>query len=105
MAPTLCSHCSIYERGPRGCLDTCGGPRLGALCRPGSRCDLEAFVSEDRQPQPIILPGAEAAPPARHTGPEAHTCEHPGCAKWGSFGFGQGERQRWYCFEHRKDVE
>ncbi|POH32058.1 MULTISPECIES: hypothetical protein [Sinorhizobium] len=31
-----------------------------------------------------------------------HYCEHPGCTKWGGFGFAAGKGEpRWFCFEHR----
>ncbi|AUX76305.1 hypothetical protein [Sinorhizobium fredii] len=31
-----------------------------------------------------------------------HDCEHPGCQKWGSFGFAIGRAEpNWFCFEHR----
>ena len=30
-----------------------------------------------------------------------HWCEHPGCLRWGSFGFDQGRiKAVWYCGEH-----
>ena len=34
-----------------------------------------------------------------------HYCEHPGCEKWGAFGFIKGRQQAWFCFEHRADGE
>ncbi|WP_376742382.1 hypothetical protein [Ensifer canadensis] len=31
-----------------------------------------------------------------------HLCEHPGCTKWGSFGYAHGRAApHWYCFEHQ----
>ncbi|RVG48971.1 hypothetical protein [Sinorhizobium meliloti] len=31
-------------------------------------------------------------------------CEHPGCKKWGSFGFASGRAEaRWFCMEHRPE--
>lgn len=36
------------------------------------------------------------------SGPFVHLCEHPGCAKWGAFGYAHGRvAPNWYCFEHR----
>lgn len=33
-----------------------------------------------------------------------HCCQHPGCKKWGSFGFDMGSGlQAWYCGEHKTD--
>ncbi|WP_374684880.1 hypothetical protein [Mesorhizobium sp. J428] len=50
-------------------------------------------------PQPAQLP--VPTPP----GVYEHICEHPGCRKWGSFGFARNQRDepRWFCFEHRSD--
>lgn len=33
---------------------------------------------------------------------ENHWCEHPGCKKWGGFGFSRSkaERSSWHCWEH-----
>lgn len=41
--------------------------------------------------------------PVRKPGPIVeHWCEHPGCIKWGSFGFANGkEAPRWFCGDHR----
>lgn len=36
---------------------------------------------------------------------EDHWCEHPGCKKWGSFGFTGRYGTEWYCGEHRGDGE
>lgn len=30
-----------------------------------------------------------------------HWCEHPGCSRWGSFGFTHPTRAVFYCGEHR----
>jgi hypothetical protein len=32
-----------------------------------------------------------------------HYCEHPGCTKWGCFGYANKRQKRddWYCMEHR----
>lgn len=31
-----------------------------------------------------------------------HLCEHPGCKKWGGFGYAAGKGpSNWFCFEHR----
>lgn len=33
-----------------------------------------------------------------------HWCEHPGCKKWGGFGFAAGRAApNWFCFEHRPE--
>jgi hypothetical protein len=33
-----------------------------------------------------------------------HYCEHPGCEKWGGFGFAVGKSApTWFCFEHRPE--
>ncbi|ATB03120.1 hypothetical protein BWO90_12015 (plasmid) [Sinorhizobium meliloti] len=33
-----------------------------------------------------------------------HYCEHPGCKKWGSFGFAVGRGEpNWFCSEHRPE--
>ncbi|GCA49439.1 hypothetical protein KGO5_01885 [Sinorhizobium sp. KGO-5] len=33
-----------------------------------------------------------------------HYCEHPGCKKWGSFGFSFGkEEPQWFCAEHQPE--
>lgn len=36
-----------------------------------------------------------------------HWCEHPGCGKWGGFGFQRlkGSEPIWFCFEHRDEGE
>jgi len=34
------------------------------------------------------------AKPHYEAGPYVHYCEHPGCKKWGSFGFGGGRGDR-----------
>ncbi|MCV3243470.1 hypothetical protein [Mesorhizobium sp. ZC-5] len=33
-----------------------------------------------------------------------HYCEHPGCKKWGAFGFARGGKgiSKWFCYEHRE---
>lgn len=34
--------------------------------------------------------------------PVSHDCNHPGCAKWGSWGFDRGAGVvGWWCLEHR----
>jgi hypothetical protein len=44
------------------------------------------------------------AKPHYEAGPYVHYCEHPGCKKWGSFGFGVGRGEpNWYCGEHRPE--
>ncbi|WP_373413859.1 hypothetical protein [Ensifer aridi] len=33
-----------------------------------------------------------------------HYCEHPGCNKWGGFGFAVGKSEpTWFCFGHRPE--
>lgn len=33
---------------------------------------------------------------------EDHWCQHPGCKKWGSFGYDRGKGATdWWCMEHR----
>lgn len=35
-----------------------------------------------------------------------HYCEHPGCTKWGGFGFGRPKQvMHWMCEDHRDDLE
>jgi hypothetical protein len=35
-----------------------------------------------------------------------HFCEHPGCTKWGGFGFSRPrETSHWFCFQHREEGE
>ncbi|MHC2540428.1 hypothetical protein CN234_21555 [Sinorhizobium meliloti] len=44
------------------------------------------------------------AKPHYEAGPYVHYCEHPGCEKWGSFGFAVGRGEpNWYCGEHRPE--
>lgn len=34
-----------------------------------------------------------------------HYCEHPGCKKWGGFGFARGgDESEWFCWEHQRDA-
>ena len=37
---------------------------------------------------------------------ENHWCEHPGCKRWGSFGFSRskGEKSTWHCIEHYPEL-
>lgn len=38
------------------------------------------------------------AKPHYEAGPYVHYCEHPGCRKWGSFGFTVGRSEpNWFC--------
>ncbi|RVN85089.1 hypothetical protein [Sinorhizobium meliloti] len=42
--------------------------------------------------------------PHIEAGPYVHYCEHPGCKKWGSFGFAVGRGEpNWFCSEHQPD--
>ncbi|MDW9899137.1 hypothetical protein GOB10_25870 [Sinorhizobium meliloti] len=42
------------------------------------------------------------AKPHYEAGPYVHYCEHPGCKKWGSFGFAVGRGEpNWFCSEHQ----
>ncbi|RWO14532.1 MAG: hypothetical protein EOS08_29430 [Mesorhizobium sp.] len=34
-----------------------------------------------------------------------HWCEHPGCTKWGGWGFPRGKQTVWFCWKHREDAE
>ncbi|WEX76869.1 hypothetical protein PYH37_005220 [Sinorhizobium numidicum] len=44
------------------------------------------------------------AKPHFEGGPYLHYCEHPGCNKWGGFGFATGKaKPNWFCFEHRPE--
>jgi hypothetical protein len=53
--------------------------------------------------EPNSFPTASSTP----AGLYEHYCEHPGCEKWGGFGFGtiKTEPPRWFCFEHRAEGE
>ncbi|ABR63620.1 hypothetical protein GOC91_16520 [Sinorhizobium medicae] len=46
----------------------------------------------------------QGAKPHYEAGPYVNYCEHPGCTKWGGFGFavGRGDPD-WFCFEHRPE--
>ncbi|MCZ4500996.1 MAG: hypothetical protein JWQ74_3551 [Marmoricola sp.] len=40
------------------------------------------------------------------TDPVEHWCQHPGCTKWGGFGYDRGRGETdWWCWEHRPDRE
>lgn len=41
-------------------------------------------------------------PPKNADGIHEHWCEHPGCKKWGGWGFARGRDTVWFCFEHRE---
>lgn len=44
------------------------------------------------------------AKPHYEAGPYVHYCEHPGCKKWGGFGFAVGRGEpNWFCSEHQPD--
>ena len=33
-----------------------------------------------------------------------HYCQHPGCKRWGSFGYDRGRGQsEWWCGQHRPE--
>lgn len=37
--------------------------------------------------------------------PNEHWCQHPGCSRWGSFGYHAPKTpDRWFCGEHRPDA-
>lgn len=39
------------------------------------------------------------------TGPYEHYCQHPGCTKWGAFGYARGKGEYdWFCWEHRPEA-
>jgi hypothetical protein len=52
------------------------------------------------EPIRVTIPANENERPA---GIHEHWCEHPGCNRWGSFGYGIGRDIRWLCGEHRPD--
>ncbi len=54
--------------------------------------------------EPIKLPNAPTAAPA---GIYEHYCEHPGCKRWGGWGFAatKSTPPRWYCSEHKAEGE
>ncbi|THK35732.1 hypothetical protein EHS39_23005 [Ensifer sp. MPMI2T] len=40
----------------------------------------------------------------RDNGLYVHYCEHPGCTKWGGFGFAIGKTEpNWFCLAHRPE--
>jgi hypothetical protein len=39
------------------------------------------------------------------TGIFEHFCDHPGCKKWGGWGFSRGKATIWFCSEHRAHGE
>ncbi|WP_093232709.1 hypothetical protein [Sinorhizobium sp. NFACC03] len=51
----------------------------------------------------VVLLGAREGPAKKSTeGPWVHLCEHPGCKKWGGFGFAIGKgTSKWFCVEHK----
>ena len=53
--------------------------------------------------QPTALPDEARTP--RPAGIYEHYCEHPGCGKWGGWGFPHGKTTIWLCGEHREDGE
>lgn len=49
------------------------------------------------------ITAVEATIAVRPTGVVDHWCEHPGCTRWGSFGFERASGYVWYCGEHHTD--
>ncbi|MCV9967719.1 hypothetical protein OIU34_38525 [Pararhizobium sp. BT-229] len=48
---------------------------------------------------------SDKSPTTHLDGPYVHTCQHPGCTRWGSFGYDKGKwRTDWFCREHRPEV-
>jgi hypothetical protein len=45
----------------------------------------------------------DATEPATPEKLDEHWCEHPGCKRWGCFGFQRGYNISWYCGDHRED--
>jgi len=40
------------------------------------------------------------------SGPIEHWCQHPGCKKWGGWGYAKaGGDSDWFCHEHRPEVD
>jgi len=47
-------------------------------------------------------PARGEAPTATPAGTWEHWCEHPGCSRWGGWGYKIGAQEvRWYCGQHR----
>lgn len=39
-------------------------------------------------------------------GASEHTCRHPGCERWGAWGYDSGRGiSAWWCLEHRPNTE
>jgi hypothetical protein len=55
----------------------------------------------------ITVVEVEPARPALPHKLYEHFCDHPGCGKWGAFGYSRHKRQepKWFCFGHRDDGE
>lgn len=52
----------------------------------------------------IMLPADNQDPRRTPAGVIEHWCEHPGCRKWGCFGYASGrETPRWFCGDHAPD--
>ncbi|PAQ03761.1 hypothetical protein LRP31_34975 (plasmid) [Mesorhizobium mediterraneum] len=47
-------------------------------------------------------PSSQPVPASRAIGIYEHYCEHPGCTKWGGWGFPRGKQTIWFCREHRE---
>ncbi|WP_292331735.1 hypothetical protein [Mesorhizobium sp.] len=50
-------------------------------------------------------PSSQPVPASRATRIYENYCEHPGCTKWGGWGFARGKQTIWFCREHREDGE
>lgn len=56
-------------------------------------------MSDERRIPP--QPSAEAPAILPPKSIDSHWCMHPGCRRWGSFGFDERYGTVWYCGEHR----
>ena len=54
--------------------------------------------------EPIRLDEHRQSTPA---GIWEHYCEHPGCKRWGAYGYQVGRQTpaHWFCLEHRDEGE
>jgi len=51
------------------------------------------------------VPSSQPVPASRPAGIHEHYCEHPGCTKWGGWGFSARETDDLVFWEHREDWE